>query len=299
MDEQQKPRQLEVGAGQVESKLNEDFIEFLRKSSWPAVLLLLVVVGGYWGYQKWTAAKEAEVSRAFAEYQSVTTGGNPSPESLLAVADEFKGKRGVEFLAKLDAADAYMRAISRRAILGAAIGQDGTVKPEESLTGEQRTQYLNTARSIYEDVYNKTVKEPDRRLFAISAAFGLAAVEECTGNFGDAGLHYDQVVSLAEAGHFEAHARIAKSRKASLDPLKEQPKLYAKSELWTPPPPPAPTPVPLPTEVQGPPAGATPPAANTPAEAKPTDPAAPKPEETKPAEPKPGENKPADPASPK
>ncbi|QOJ00323.1 MAG: hypothetical protein HRU70_07400 [Phycisphaeraceae bacterium] len=238
-------QQLREGAGQVESRLNEDFINFLRKASWPLTLALLAVVGGFYVYQQFTKAKTAEVNRAFDDLQAAQGRGNPNPDALVAVADDFKSIRGVPHLARLEAADAYLRAVARKAALGATIGPDGVVKPEEALTTELRTQYLTKAKALYEAVYNATSRDDRQSIHAINAAFGLAEVAETSGDFGDAALHYDQALAAATKAGFDRLVRIAKARKDSLDALKGGTTLLSKADLWTPPPPPPPAPEPI------------------------------------------------------
>src|SRR5438874_2058363 len=104
MDERQS--QIRERAGLEESRLNEDFIEFLRKWGTPALMVLAIVAVGYLGLNKYKKARDEKIDKAFFDYEQVSGSNNPSPQSLTATAEEHEGVKAVSMLARRDAADA-------------------------------------------------------------------------------------------------------------------------------------------------------------------------------------------------
>lgn len=245
-------------AGLEESKLNQDFIEFLRKWSSPILLVAVAVFGGYALYQRYERSQATKIDAAFAEYTALLASGNPSPTSLLEIADTYKNVKSIGPMARLSAADAYMAAVRARRALGASVGQDGSLSSTDGLlTSTLKEEYLVKAREIYAGVLKDCSKVPERRIMSLSAAFGLAAVAESEGNFSDATALYEQAATLAEGQGDQAHAKIARDRITGLDKLKTITEPLSAADL---PKPPVPAPVVPPVGPAGP-APLTPPAA--------------------------------------
>ncbi len=225
LDERQQ--QIKEGAGLEESRLNVEFIEWLRKWSTPLLVVVAVVVLAYVGYQRWERAQRAEAGRAFAQLDSISNSINPSPQSLRAVAEEFEGIRAVHHIARLTAADVYLHAARRGVRPGGTLDPDGNpAAPEDLLTDEQRAAMLADAEALYTQVLSAA---PDAKL-AMGAAYGLAAIAECRGDPAIAASFYKRVVDLAQAAGLKAHVDIATRRMAALPDL-QMPKLYASADL--------------------------------------------------------------------
>jgi len=239
MDERQA--QIREGAGLEESKLNVEFIEWLRRWSTPLMMVAAITAAGYFLYQRYERGQLAKVDRAFAELDSARSTANP--ESLKAVATEYEGVRAVPVLARLAAADAYLQAARTGVKPGAALKQDGTVAPEDLLAEKDRDATLGEAQALYQQVLDKTQGDEREALHAIGAAFGLAAVAESRGQLDQAKQQYDRVVALADKGGYGAQGEIAKKRASDLPSNPDASRLYVKAELPTPPmPPPPPAP---------------------------------------------------------
>ena len=273
--------QVRTGAGLEESRLNEDFIAFLRKWSTPLLIVVAVAAGGFALYTRYTKAQQEELSVAFEELRAAGTGERPNPTSLIAVAEQYPKIKSVANLARLQAADAYLRAVRQRVALGAAIkAEDGSLLDASGiLTDALREQYLNNAKEQYQLVLDATKNTPEKRLLAVAAAFGIAAVDESAGNFSDATAAYEETIRLSEAAGDTLHVEIAKKRLASLDTVKQIGPVISQAELPKPPAPPAPaapailpTPAPAPTPEAVPAPTPTPTPAPTP-EAAPATPA--------------------------
>ena len=311
MDDRQ--RQIREGAGLAESRLNEEFIEFLQKWSMPLLVTIAVVAVGYAVYGKMEKARNEKVDLAFQELDAAASTANPNPESLLRIGEEYSDVRAVPLVARLAAADSFLHTVRTGLKPGAQLKPDATpASPEDLLSEKDRDFDLTRARELYQQVYDEASRKEVNKVFAITALYGLAAVAECRKELDGAKVHYEKIIAMCDNTPFAMHSSIARSRMESLPQLEKDVKLYHISELA----PLAPLPVdnPPPTReeaTQGGPPTLTPPVAapgSTP-EAPKTDapvapPAAPnadapKPADTKPAEaPKTPDPKTPEPASP-
>lgn len=289
MDERQQ--QIRERAGLEESRLNQDFIDFLTKWGTPLLAVVAIAAGSVWGYNRWTTSQRQQLDKAFGELALAGESEEPSPESLKKVAEEYGTKAGVGFLARMEAADALMRSVRRGVRAGAELAQDGALaKPEDALTEAERTEYLTQAGELYRRVADTCREIPERKPFLVGALFGVAATAEGKLEWDGAKAAYDEIVRLTEGTDWAASAAIAKARVANLDALKSLPRIYTRAEIpkieAEVPPVPGPTPGQSPELVPGPmpapiPAPEAPPVA-TPVTPTVADPAAPVP----PAQPK-------------
>jgi hypothetical protein len=285
MDERQA--QIRERAGLEESRLNEEFIDWLRKWGTPILLVVAVLAVGYNIKDRWHKARDSKLDAGFEELAAATTGGNSSPDTLLSIASTYDGHAAISSLARLDAADAYLDAIRRGVKPGAVLktGKDGSPtgeldNPEDALTDADRTSFLKLAGDLYQQVYDKSSSESGQQLLTINALYGLAAIAECRQEFDKAKGYYEQIAKLADASSLPAHAALANERIKTLPDLVKVPKLFTKAEL-PPPPKPEEPPAPVVTPAAAPPGA---PAAGTPApSAAPVQPSSPVPPPTTPA----------------
>jgi len=275
MDDRQ--RQIREGAGLAESRLNEEFIEFLQKWSMPILVGIALIAVGYTVYGKMQKARIEKVDQAFQEFEAASGTENPNPESLLRIAEQYDGVRAVPILSRLAAADTHLRIVRSGLKPGAQLKPDATLNsPDDALTDAERELNLNQARDLYQRVLDESSKGKGEKIFAITALYGLAAVAESRKEFDVAKGAYEKIVALCADAEFAAHAKIARERIDSLAQLATPMKLYHVSDLapLAPVEPAANPPVPLDDALKGgvpgaaTPEGAPPPAAeNKPAEA--------------------------------
>jgi hypothetical protein len=237
---EERQTKIKAGAGLEESRYNVEFIDFLQKWSTPALMVIAIVVLGMFSYRKYTEYRTGKVERAFGELSASVESSSPNPESLKILAIEFEGIRGVPVMARLAAADEYLRAARLNLRTGAKLEPDGTVPAEELLSPEDRTRYLSEAQQLYQAVLDQNAQDSARLIHAISAAYGLAAVAECKGEADAARRAYERVTQLAERAGFSEHIAAAKKRMDDLATLAAMPKLYVAAELPKPPEPPKP-----------------------------------------------------------
>lgn len=224
---------IKEGAGLDESRLNQDFIDWLRKWSTPILVVVAVLAGGYFLYGKFQVSRDAAMARAFAEYDAAMISRNPA--SLLRVADEQSGKAAVPLLARLGAADLYLEAARTGIPAGMSLDPSGKL-PEgvEFLTDAQKAEQLDKAAEQYGIVAQKAAGDRRLALHAIGALYGLASVAESRGEFDKAREHYNRLAEVASAAGYPIQAEAAKKRIETLDELRAMPRLYAQSEIWAP-----------------------------------------------------------------
>lgn len=239
MDERQQ--QIKEGAGLEESRLNTEFIDFVQRWGGPFLILCAVVMAGWAGWNWWQKRQSQQVDDAFAQYEAQIAGGNPSPEALKAVAEEFEGVGSVSMLARLDAADVYTGSIRSGVKAGVTLNPDGTpASPDDVLSEEDRARLLEQATALYQRVFDSASAATGKGLLAIRAGFGLAAMAECRGDIAAARGFYERVVQIGEANAFANHVALAKARLGGLEAVATPVALLAQADLPVRPAPPAP-----------------------------------------------------------
>lgn len=245
MDQRQK--QIQVGAGLQESRLNTDLIQWLEKySSW-ILGVLLVVVAAYFGWTRWQQHVALQVDQAFAEYSaargdtgrdSVLTG---SPDNLLAIASQYDGRGSVWELATLDAASIYLGCARRGLRPGADI-----IYPtaEDVLSPQETSEFLQKARDLFASVADRAQRARGKTPLQLRALLGLASAATSLGDVDRARSALEQLIAVADAENFGSQAAEARERLAELPRYAAEPRLYADAELPAPPEPPAGPPLP-------------------------------------------------------
>ena len=173
MDERQQ--QIKEGAGLDESRLNQDFIDLLRKWSTPVLLVGAIIAFSYFGYQRWQQYRISGVDIAFSVYEGVRTSGSPLPSQFTTVSAEYGAVRALGLMADLDAADACMLAVRRGVMPGLIVLGDGTIVYPDGLVPEEdvktlideadRASFLSQAESLYRSVIERTRDDEAKRLF--------------------------------------------------------------------------------------------------------------------------------------
>lgn len=235
-------------AGLEESRLNYEFIDFLKKWSTPILLVVAILALGYAGWQRYSKAQSATMANAFKDLNAAggshrldrinpqlvnpTSAGDANPDILRRVADDYPKVKGVATLAKLQAADAYLRAVRVGAKPGATFNNKGELTdPKDALTPADVTSYLDNAESLYREILTTAQATKGQILMQINAHYGLAAVAESRTKLEDAKAAYTKLIELCDGGPFSAHAEVARKRIAALDNLKTLPSLANSTEF--------------------------------------------------------------------
>lgn len=219
MDDRQT--KIREGAGLEDSRINQEFLDFLNKWSSPVLIVLAVAALVWAGMQQLEKRRNARVDQAFAELEAATSGNNPSPTSLTTIAEEYSGVRGVPELAKLGAVDIYLRAFTIGIEPGAQIdpATRTVANPDDILDEERRQRYLSLAESTASEVLSVSENKAGKTLFAMQALVRLAAVMEGKEDFDGARSYYERLKSMSEAEQYESIAAFADARIAKLDQL--------------------------------------------------------------------------------
>lgn len=228
MDERQQ--QIKAGAGLEDSRINQDFVDFLQK--WGSWFLMALAAAAlvYAGLQYLERQRVAKINEAFQAYEGVMGGGSPSPDALRRVADEYEGVRSVAEMCRTTSADIYLESVRSGLKPGAQVGEDGEYPEEEFVTQEDREQYLASAESLYRSVLESTDQKKGRELIALNAMFGLAAVYDTRGDVEQARAQYAKAAEIAEAQKLPALARVARTRMES-ETAREFPPLPSEADL--------------------------------------------------------------------
>jgi hypothetical protein len=215
-----------------ESRLNDDFVYWLKTSGPNWGLGLLVIICGYSLLNLYWQRKDTSRDNAWAEFTAATTSN--LPESYASVATDHEAVDSVALLSWLSAGDAHLQDLQVGLIApSVATSADGSVNPPEPLTDETRKTKQDAADSFYGKVYDKLAarkSELAMKPMVIAALFGRAAVAESRGATDAARGFLTEAQTLAGTD-FPAFAEAATTRLASLDTLATVASLPTKASL--------------------------------------------------------------------
>jgi len=231
--------QIREGAGLDESRINQDFIDLMRKWSSPALFVIAGVVLAFWGYGQLQKRANAKVNRAFEEVANAVdyTVASPSPVTLRAIREQYGDIRGIAPMAALREADVYLNAAVRGVAPGAEPELDENNQPtgvyaeEDLLSDEDRAQMLDDAGRLYREVAGMTKEGKDWAIHHLGAQFGLAAVAESKGDAEAAKAAYAEAKQIAESEGFQLWVEIAEERMATVDEMIVPVELISKEAL--------------------------------------------------------------------
>ncbi|HED52978.1 MAG TPA: hypothetical protein ENJ00_02095, partial [Phycisphaerales bacterium] len=171
------------GAGLDESRLNQDFIDLMKKWSSPALFVVAAIVILYSGRNYLQKRHNARVNKAFEELASVDyTVANPSPVTIAAIRNEYGDVRGIKPITALREADVYLEAAIRGVAPGSEPAVDdegqslGRYNDEDLLDEAGRSEMLDKAEALYRSVVESDEGGEGWDIHRLGGAFGLAAV---------------------------------------------------------------------------------------------------------------------------
>jgi predicted negative regulator of RcsB-dependent stress response len=201
-----------------ESRLNSDFLFWLKEQGPNWLLGALLVLCGVLGWNWWTQRQEAGRDQAWSELSSAD-----SPQALVEIAERHAGQDAVGVLATLQAADRYMEAIRS----GKRPDREPTAE-DAAVTPELRAQYLDEADRLYQRAAaGVDPRSPSQTLLLASALFGRAAVAESRGDAAAAETQL-KAVQAATQDTYPPLAKIADDRMATLQSILKRSSLPAK-----------------------------------------------------------------------
>jgi len=227
MDDRQT--QIREGAGLEDSRVNQEFVDFIKKWSSPVLIVLACASLAWAGFQHLERKKTEKLNTAFAQLDETTQGGNPSPSSLKTVAEEYKGVGSVSAIALLATTDIYINAF----VSGIdPSGETDTLTGQPAMLDEaQRKVYLEEAGKTANEVLALTRDVPGKELLAMQAMSRLASINEGKRDFDGAKTMYERLAAAAASAQFPSIANMANTRIANLDSLKDLPALPSDADL--------------------------------------------------------------------
>lgn len=198
---------------QTESKLNEDFVEWLKTKGPSWLLMLLIVLTVYLGMVRWRDSRAQHEAQAWAALLDEQVAGLPS--SLESIAEQYPRVGSVSILARLHAAERLLNSVQLGVPLDALqeiyLDDDFDEDDLPRLTSEERVHYLDRADGLYQKVLEADDGSQGKALYAISAHNGRAAVAEARGDTDRARELYERAMQRAET-HYPELAKQAQRR---------------------------------------------------------------------------------------
>lgn len=220
----QRQTKIVEGAGLEESRLNTEFIDFLRKWSSPVLFLLAAVAGSYAAWQWWQRSQAQAYDQAYVEFEAALSAG--SPDSLLAVAADHAGRGQVALRATLAAADVYLDAARSGVVPGGNAADESDIATPETIGV-----YLDRARELYGESIALAGGRRDSALHELRARFGLAATLATTGDVAGATRELEALRGAAERAGYPALAEQAQLRIVELERFETLAALPADDEV--------------------------------------------------------------------
>jgi tetratricopeptide (TPR) repeat protein len=199
-----------------ESRINEDFVDWLKNKGPSWLLIILVCVTGYLAMVRWRQHRLRKVDEAWAALNDA-----PLPSSKEDVAAAHAGVFAVPQIALEQAASQLLRSVQSGTAIDLAAGTEST-GDDAALSEEQRTQYLDRADGIFQRILEGDGKigaddgSLGMTLHAVQAYNGRAAVAEARGDAEQARRFYDQAAERAEQ-HYAALAEQARERQRTIE----------------------------------------------------------------------------------
>lgn len=210
-----------------ESRLNQEFVEWLKTKGMNWLLVILLGLCAWMGWNWWRDRQAKARDAAWASLSSATL-----PAALEEVAATHQGVDAVDALALLGAADRYLASVQS----GVRFDRDSGAE-DAAVTPELRTEWLTTANTLYDKALaragavNGTISPNSPALVvAISALFGKAAVAESQGDVAGAKQALDNVIAAAKE-KYPPLAKVAEARRDSLSQLASITSLPSRADL--------------------------------------------------------------------
>jgi hypothetical protein len=205
----------------VESRINEDFVEWLRTKGPSWLLLILVAVAVWLGYFRWREYKAEHFSEAWAALFDCDL-----PGAYEDVAARYADVPGLPQQAKRLGADTLLAAVQRDSPLGADPASTDTL----ALTEQQRDQYLHRAQGLYQQVVDGDDGTLSMTIHVVSALQGMAVIAESRGDVDEARRWYESAATRADP-YYAWLAEQARQRAATIGEFTEAITLPAQADL--------------------------------------------------------------------
>ncbi len=207
-----------------ESRINEDFVEWLKTKGPTWLLMVLVVVAGYMGLNRWRQYKDDYQFEAYRALGECTL-----PSAFEDVAAKYADILGLPQQAKNAAANALLQQV----MIGRPLGTDPPpADPPEEFPDEWREEYLIRADRLYGEVLETDDLTLAMTLHMVSAMTGRAVTAEARGSRSEALLWYEQAAERA-GGFYPELTERARRRASAVDRFSEAVTLPNRQDLPT------------------------------------------------------------------
>lgn len=209
-----------------ESRVNDDFVQWLKKHGMNTLLAVLIAACAVMGYQFWQRKGVEKSAAAWQDLSRATL-----PEALEQVAKDHADLPQVAIAALLQAGDLRLRQV-QAGVLTAAQGTTPAVPLDEAA----RKIALDAADEDYAKAADLARNSPGARsnLVVLQTLFGRAAVAECRGDLDNSRKFLAEAESLAGTD-WEPIAKLAKTRIDGLVALATPVTLPRNADLPAPP----------------------------------------------------------------
>lgn len=142
-------RQSDLG----ESRVNEDFLDWLKTKGVNYLLIILIVLVGFIAWIRVKEGRAAKQDAAWVQYVSAVNTAGPEMLEQVAATPSIASVDGIGILARLEAAKRYLEAVRTGRQLRAGLMADQETAPEPApLDDETREDYLSRADALFTDV---------------------------------------------------------------------------------------------------------------------------------------------------
>ncbi|MSR28795.1 MAG: hypothetical protein EXS03_04365 [Phycisphaerales bacterium] len=196
-----------------ESRINDDFVYWLKTSGPNWLLAVMVVAALVMGWNWWKNRAVQARDIAWSELDAADI-----PSSLKDVALKHSDIDSIPVYALLSAGDRYLQSV----LAGTRFDREATAS-DAAITPELRTQWLAEANTLYGDVITAAKAAPSDRAggmlgFEVSAWFGRATVAESMGDVDGARAALESA-KRAAGDHFPWLVKNAQARIESLSQI--------------------------------------------------------------------------------
>ena len=185
-----------------ESKINEDFLDFLKGPFWTYMLFILIGVAAWLGLIRWRQYQADYALQAWTALNDCTL-----PGCYRSVATDYGDITGLPQTALRAAADTLLQSVQLQRPVDASPLNTTLVAEAEVFTPEQRDENLRRADAFYAEVVASDSGEPSLTLHIVSALAGRAVVAECEGRVDDARTHFEAAADRAGSRYTQLAAR--------------------------------------------------------------------------------------------
>jgi hypothetical protein len=211
-----------------ESRLNDDFVYWLKKNGTNYLLVVLLAACAFLGWNYYQRQQVAKSSQAWSDLS--TASESRMPEPLVQVSKDHAAVPQVAMMALIAAGDMWLGQIQRNEA-AAAVGTTPAVPLDDAtrkIAQEAADDSYAKAAKIAEDLAAGDRSKVAPVLF--SSLFGRAAVAESRGDF-DASRKYLEDVAAIAGDKWPRMAEIAKARLTGLVALSSPIAIPAAAEI--------------------------------------------------------------------